>query len=59
MPAAGAGPQRDGSGRALIERVLAYQLGAGTTYVMAADGVHCTIAVSLSGRLAVRETVDA
>ena len=59
MPAAGAGPQGGGSGRELIERALPYQLGARTTYVMAADGVHCTIALPVSDRGAAREPTDA
>ncbi len=37
-----------GQGRELIERALPYQLAAETTYVMEADGVHCTIAMPIS-----------
>jgi two-component sensor histidine kinase len=50
MPATGQQQQRSGAGRELIERALPYQLGARTTYVMEADGVHCTIALPVSGR---------
>jgi PAS domain S-box-containing protein len=39
-----------GSGRELIERALPYQLGAKTTYVLESDGVHCNIALPVSGR---------
>ena len=48
MPALGAAPQGGGYGRELIERALPYQLGAETTYEMAADGVRCTITLPLS-----------
>ncbi|MGU3362956.1 PAS domain-containing protein [Methylobacterium sp. M6A4_1b] len=59
MPAESAPPRGSGSGRDLIERALPYQLGAKTTFVMEADGVHCTIAVPVSERQAAREKVDA
>lgn len=35
--------QGTGQGRALIERALPYQLNARTSYVMASDGVKCSI----------------
>ena len=38
-------PHGGGYGRELIERALPYQLGAQTSYMFAADGVHCTIAM--------------
>lgn len=41
---------KGGSGRELITRALPYQLKAKTTYVMAEDGVHCTIALPVSER---------
>jgi len=41
-------PGGGGYGRELIERALPYQLGARTTYALADDGVHCTIAVPIS-----------
>jgi two-component system CheB/CheR fusion protein len=37
-----------GQGRELIERALPYQFGAQTTFVMEADGVHCTIGLPAS-----------
>ncbi|WP_053080398.1 sensor histidine kinase [Methylobacterium variabile] len=52
MPAEAAAPQGSGSGRALIERVLPYQLGAETTFAMGPDGVHCTMALPVSERQA-------
>ena len=44
-----AGTPKSGSGRELIERALPYQLGARTSYVMETDGIHCTIALPVSG----------
>lgn len=41
-------PREGGAGRELIERALPYQLGAKTSYVIGADGVHCTIALPVS-----------
>ena len=41
-----------GAGRELIERALPYQLGARTSFVMAPDGVHCTIRLPVSNRAA-------
>jgi two-component sensor histidine kinase len=38
-----------GNGRRLIEDALPYQFGARTTFAIEADGVHCTIALPLSG----------
>jgi len=46
VPAGGRG---DGSGRRLIEDALPYQFGARTTFAIEPDGVHCTIALPLSG----------
>ena len=49
-PAQTAGePRRAGNGRQLIENALPYQFGARTTFVIEPDGVHCTIALPLSG----------
>lgn len=45
MPPSGA---RFGHGRELIERALPYQFGAQTTFVLEADGVHCTISLPAS-----------
>ena len=42
----------DLSERALIERVLPYQIGAETTFAMGPDGVHCTMALPVSERQA-------
>ena len=47
MPLASAEPHGTGQGRALIEEALPYQLNARTTYVMAPDGVKCSIALSV------------
>ena len=47
MPAPGAKPRGGGYGRELIERALPYQLGARTSYTFEADGVHCTIEVTV------------
>ena len=54
-----AGAQKSGSGRELIERALPYQLGAKTTYVMEADGIHCTIALPVSDRTISGRKADA
>ena len=43
------GPRGAGNGRRLIEDALPYQFGARTTFVIEPDGVHCTIALPLSG----------
>jgi PAS domain S-box-containing protein len=59
MPRESGTPEGTGSGRELIERALPYQLGARTTYVMEADGVHCTIALPVSERQPVSGTIDA
>lgn len=48
MPTPGTAPQGGGAGRELIEKALPYQLGAKTTYILEADGVHCTIALPVS-----------
>ncbi|MCD2323349.1 PAS domain-containing protein [Sphingomonas sp. IC-56] len=47
MPAPGSRPRGGGYGRELIERALPYQLGARTSYAFEADGVHCTIEVTV------------
>jgi two-component system, chemotaxis family, CheB/CheR fusion protein len=45
-----AGKQKGaGNGRRLIENALPYQFGARTTFAIEKDGVHCTIALPLSG----------
>jgi PAS domain S-box-containing protein len=59
MPRESGTPEGTGSGRELIERALPYQLGARTTYVMEADGVHCTIALPVSERQPVSGAIDA
>jgi two-component sensor histidine kinase len=38
-----------GHGRRLIDEALPYQFGARTTFEIEPDGVHCTIALPLSG----------
>ncbi len=48
MPPLDARHQGRGQGRELIERVLPYQFDAQTTFVMKADGVHCTISLPVS-----------
>ena len=40
------------AGRILIERALSYQLGARVTYVMAFDGVRCSISLPVSTQTA-------
>jgi hypothetical protein len=50
MPPVGAKPQGSGQGKETIERVLPYQFDAQTTFVMEADGVHCTISLPVSER---------
>ncbi|MGP7796841.1 PAS domain-containing protein [Sphingomonas sp. CLY1604] len=50
MPPAGGAAAGTGQGRKLIEGALPYQLRARTTYVMAADGVRCSIALPVSNR---------
>jgi two-component sensor histidine kinase len=42
-------PRGAGNGRRLIGDALPYQFGARTTFVIEPDGVHCTIALPLSG----------
>jgi two-component system, chemotaxis family, CheB/CheR fusion protein len=45
-----AGKQKGaGNGRRLIESALPYQFGARTTFAIEKDGVHCTIALPISG----------
>jgi two-component system, chemotaxis family, CheB/CheR fusion protein len=46
---ASARPKGAGNGRRLIEDALPYQFGARTTFAIEPDGVHCTIALPLSG----------
>ncbi|WP_152524620.1 PAS domain S-box protein [Novosphingobium lindaniclasticum] len=50
MASTSAKPQGTGQGRRLIEEALPYQLNAETTYVMADDGVRCSIALPVSAR---------
>ena len=50
MPDA-ASPRRKGYGSELIEKALPYQLSAETSIDFGADGVHCTIAVPISGKV--------
>ena len=50
MPPADAKPQGGGAGRTLIESALPYQLGARTSYVLAPDGVRCSISLPVSAR---------
>nr|WP_314732897.1 PAS domain S-box protein [Sphingomonas sp. LC-1] len=50
MPPDGQAPTGTGQGRMLIEKALPYQLQAKATYVMAADGIHCSIALPVSNR---------
>ncbi|MDO1529850.1 ATP-binding protein [Fulvimonas sp. R45] len=45
-------PARKGYGRELIERALPYQLKAETSYVIAPEGVHCTITLPISSTAA-------
>ncbi|MEZ0497417.1 PAS domain S-box protein [Sphingomonas sp. IW22] len=45
-----AAPRGTGQGRLLIEKALPYQLHAKTTYVMADDGIHCSIALPVSNQ---------
>jgi two-component sensor histidine kinase len=42
-------PKGAGNGRRLIENALPYQFGARTTFAIEQDGVHCAIALPLSG----------
>ncbi len=58
MPPIDAAPQGGGSGRMLIERALPYQLGAKTTYVMAPDGIHCSISLPVSQKTVGRDASD-
>lgn len=54
MPPPDAAPRGGGMGRELIERALPYQLRAKTSFVLGADGVHCTIALPVSDKGAAR-----
>jgi PAS domain S-box-containing protein len=51
MPPEGVKPQGTGQGRELIEQALPYQFNAQTTFAMEPDGVHCTIALPVSGQM--------
>ena len=42
-------PNGAGNGRRLIENALPYQFGARTHFAIELDGVHCTIALPISG----------
>jgi PAS domain S-box-containing protein len=59
MPAQDSAPQGGGYGRELIERALPYQLGARTSYVFEADGVHCTIEIAVPQDDGPKEKSDA
>ena len=48
MPSADAPPRGSGYGRELIERALPYQLGAKTSYMLAEDGVRCSIEMEVA-----------
>ncbi len=50
MPPEGAMARGGGAGRVLIEQALPYELGATTSFVMASDGVRCSIALPISSR---------
>ncbi|PVX27923.1 hypothetical protein DD559_19310 [Sphingomonas pokkalii] len=50
MPSPAVNPRGGGQGRELIERALPYQLGARTSYVLGANGVHCTIVIPVFSR---------
>jgi two-component system CheB/CheR fusion protein len=41
-------PHGAGQGRELIEQALPYQFDAQTTFIMEADGIHCTISLPIS-----------
>jgi two-component system CheB/CheR fusion protein len=56
IPPSDAAPRGSGAGRELIERALPYQLSASTTFVMEADGIHCTIALPVSRKGADRDS---
>jgi two-component system CheB/CheR fusion protein len=51
----GAAPRRRGFGTELLEKTLAYEIGAKTNLVFDPGGVRCTIDVSLNDRIAMRE----
>ncbi len=48
MPPPGEQPSGTGQGRTLIEKALPYQLGAQVSYVLAEDGVRCSISLPAS-----------
>lgn len=50
MPPDGASPQGGGAGRVLIEQALPYEMGARTSFVMAEDGVRCSISMPISNK---------
>ena len=53
MPSDASSPQGSGAGRVLIEQALPYELGAKTSFVMAPDGVRCSISLPVSNRTSV------
>jgi PAS domain S-box-containing protein len=50
-------PRRKGFGAELLERTLAYELGATTSLTFASDGCRCTIDLPLTDRVAILEDV--
>lgn len=50
MPVTERGAQGSGQGRTLIENALPHQLNAKTAYVLASDGVRCSIKIPVSSR---------
>jgi two-component system CheB/CheR fusion protein len=52
----GAAPHRKGFGSELLERTLAYELGAKSTLAFRRDGVECTISLPLTDRIVVSTT---
>jgi two-component system CheB/CheR fusion protein len=58
MPSPDAAARGGGYGRELIERALPYQLAARTTYAFEADGVHCTVEVTVASATTDLETLD-
>lgn len=53
VPDAVAGPRRRGFGSELIERTLAYELGASAALDFTPDGLRCTIDLPLAERIAI------
>ncbi|MBQ0819499.1 PAS domain S-box protein [Microvirga sp. HBU67558] len=58
MPSDGTTPDGGGAGRELIERALPYQLNARTSFILEADGVHCTMALPVSEKGTAEESAD-